>query len=95
MKLELLLNDCNGQGSLISESVMETQANFKPCKDNHMTTQHSRVTKTPRMATIHDVIKETNWAHLTIMHVFHAIPRWVSVGGPCTILVYITTGMVG
>jgi hypothetical protein len=27
--------------------------------------------KTPRTATIHDVIKETIRAHLTLVHVFH------------------------
>jgi hypothetical protein len=30
--------------------------------------------------------KESSWAHLTLVHVFHAIPHsGLSVGGPCTI----------
>jgi hypothetical protein len=37
------------------------------------------------VATVHDAIKETIWAHVTLVHVFHAIPRWVSVGDSCTI----------
>jgi hypothetical protein len=27
-------------------------------------------------------------SYLTQVHVFHAIPRWASVGGPCTISMY-------
>jgi hypothetical protein len=38
MKVELLLNNYNKQESLMSESVAVTQANFKPCKVNHLTT---------------------------------------------------------
>jgi hypothetical protein len=30
-------------------------------------------------------IKESSQAHLTLVHVFHVIPRWASVGGPHTI----------
>jgi hypothetical protein len=30
-------------------------------------------TKAPRVAIVHDMIKETIRAHLTLMHVFHAI----------------------
>jgi hypothetical protein len=38
------------------------------------------------VATVHDVIKETIRAYLTLVHVFHAIPHTrLSVGGPCTI----------
>jgi hypothetical protein len=31
MKVELLLNDCNKQESLIFESVKAIRTNFKPC----------------------------------------------------------------
>jgi hypothetical protein len=61
---------------------------FKPCKSNHLTTWHSWVTKTPRVGIVHDAIKETIRAHLTLVHIFHTIPWWASVGGPCTILMY-------
>jgi hypothetical protein len=45
--------------------------------------------KTPRVAIVHDAIKEMIWAHLTLVHVFHMIPQRASVGGPCTILMNI------
>jgi hypothetical protein len=38
----------------MSESVTVIRIKFKPCKDNHLTKRHSRVMKTPRVATIHD-----------------------------------------
>jgi hypothetical protein len=38
---------------------MVIQINFKHCKDNHLTTWHLRVMKTPRVATFHDAIKES------------------------------------
>jgi hypothetical protein len=73
----------------MSESVAVIQINFKPCKHNHLTTGHSRVMKTPCMAIVHDVIKETIRTHLALVHVIHMIHRRASMGGPCTIPVYI------
>jgi hypothetical protein len=35
-------------------------------------TRHTRPRRAPRVATVHDVIKETIRAHLTLVHVFHA-----------------------
>jgi hypothetical protein len=40
-------------------------------------------------------IKEMIRAHLTLVHVYHAMSQPTSVGGPYIIPVYITTGMVG
>jgi hypothetical protein len=37
------------------------------------------------VAAVRDVIKKTIRAHLTQVHVFHAIPQWTFVGGPYTI----------
>jgi hypothetical protein len=74
MKVELLLNDCNGQVSFLSESVAETRSNFKP--DNMTHVSHEDTT----CATFHYVIKETIRTHLTRVHIFHVIPRWASVG---------------
>jgi hypothetical protein len=37
MKVILLLNDCNKQESLMSESVMVIQINLLPCKGNNLT----------------------------------------------------------
>jgi hypothetical protein len=56
----------------MSESAMEIRINFKPCKDNHLTTRHSRDTKTPRVATFHDVIKESGWV---LRHPSARLPR--------------------
>jgi hypothetical protein len=45
---------------------------FQPCKGNNLTTQHTRARRAPRVATVHNVVKETIRAHLTLVHVFHA-----------------------
>jgi hypothetical protein len=45
---------------------------FKPCKGNNLTPRHTRARRTPWVATIHTVVKETIRAHLTLVHVFHA-----------------------
>jgi hypothetical protein len=45
---------------------------FKPCKDNNLTTRHTRARRTPRVTTVHNAVKETIRAHLTLVHVFHA-----------------------
>jgi hypothetical protein len=36
-----------------------------------MTTRHTQARRAPRVATIHDEVKETIRAHLTLVHVFH------------------------
>jgi hypothetical protein len=35
------------------ESIVVIRINCKPRKDNHLTTRHSRVMRTPRVATVH------------------------------------------
>jgi hypothetical protein len=45
--------------------------------------------KTQWAATVHAAFKEMIRAHLTLVHVFHTIPRRTSVGGPCTIPFYL------
>jgi hypothetical protein len=44
---------------------------FKPYKGNNMTTRHTRARRTPRVATVHNAVKETIMAHLTLVHIFH------------------------
>jgi hypothetical protein len=78
MKLIILRNDCNGQVLPISEGIAETRQ-FKPCKGNNLTTWHTRPGRTPRVATVHNVVKETIRTHLTLVHVFHT---YVSVDTP-------------
>jgi hypothetical protein len=57
--------------SLISESVTEIWINSQPCKGINLTTRHTQAWRAPRVATIHDEVKETIRAHLTLVHVFH------------------------
>jgi hypothetical protein len=45
---------------------------FNPCKDNNLTTRHTWARRAPRVATVHNMVKETTRAHLTLVHVFHA-----------------------
>jgi hypothetical protein len=51
---------------------MEIQINSQPCKGINLTTRHTQARRAPRVATIHDVTKETIRTHLTLVHVFHA-----------------------
>jgi hypothetical protein len=72
MKVQLLLNDYNGQVLSISEGNCGDSSQFKPCKGINLTTRHTRARRAPRVATVHNAIKETIRAHLTLVHVFHA-----------------------
>jgi hypothetical protein len=45
---------------------------FKPCKGIYLTTRHTRARRAPRVATVHNAVKGTIRAHLTLVHVFHA-----------------------
>jgi hypothetical protein len=38
----------------------------------NLTTRHTQARRKPRVATIHDEVKETIRAHLTLVHVLHA-----------------------
>jgi hypothetical protein len=51
---------------------MEIRINNQPYKGINLTTRHTQARRTPRVATIHDEVKETIRAHLTLVHVFHA-----------------------
>jgi hypothetical protein len=56
----------------MSEGVAEIRNNNQPCKGINLTTWHTYAWRTPRVAIIHDEVKETIRAHLTLVHVFHA-----------------------
>jgi hypothetical protein len=43
MKVTLLLNDCNKQESLISESVTVIRIYFNPCKGTTLSTYHCQI----------------------------------------------------
>jgi hypothetical protein len=72
MKVELLRLGAVNKPSPISEGVIEIRINSQPCKGINLTIQHTRARRAPRVATIHDEVKETIRAHLTLVHVFHA-----------------------
>jgi hypothetical protein len=72
MKLIILWNVCNGQVLSISEDNHGDSSQFKPCKDNNLTTWHTRARRAPRVATVHNAVKEMIRAHLTLVHIFHA-----------------------
>jgi hypothetical protein len=72
MKLELLCLRAVNKSSPISEGVAEIQINNQPYQGINLTTRHTQAQRAPRVAIIHDEVKETIRAHLTLVHVFHA-----------------------
>jgi hypothetical protein len=55
----------------MSKGITEIRINTQPCKGTNLTTRHTQARRAPRVATIHDKVKETIRAHLTLVHVFH------------------------
>jgi hypothetical protein len=72
MKLIILRLNTANKTSYMSRGVTEIQINNHPCKGTNLTTRHAQARRTPWVATIHDEVKETIRAHLTLVHVFHA-----------------------
>jgi hypothetical protein len=72
MKLIILHLGAANKPSLISESVTEIRINNQPYKGINLTTRHTQGQRASRVATIHDEVKETIRAHLTLVHIFHA-----------------------
>jgi hypothetical protein len=79
----------------MSEGVTEIRINNQPCKGINLTTQHAQVWRAPRVATIHDEVKETIRAHLTLVHVFHVYASWTHRGWPMHYPIIHPLGMVG
>jgi hypothetical protein len=52
--------------------IAEIQINSQPCKGINLITQHTWARRAPRVAIVHNAVKETIRAHLTLVHVFHA-----------------------
>jgi hypothetical protein len=89
MKLIILRLDAANKPSPMSEGVMEIRTNSQPCKGTNLTTWHTQARRAPRVETIHDKVKETIRAHLTLVHVFHAYASaGYTVGRPRTIPLY-------
>jgi hypothetical protein len=71
MKLIILHLDSVNKSSPISEGVAEIQISSELCKGKNLTIRHTQARRAPRVATIHDMTKETIRAHLTLLHIFH------------------------
>jgi hypothetical protein len=71
MKVELLLNDCNGQVLPIYESDRGDSSQFKPYKGNNLTTRHTWAREATRVEIVHDVVKESVWVLPRPSAVFH------------------------
>jgi hypothetical protein len=56
----------------MSEVVAEIRINNQHCNGINLTTRHTQARRAPRVATIHNEVKDTIRAHLTLVHVFHA-----------------------
>jgi hypothetical protein len=72
MKLTILRLDSVNKTSPMSEGVMEIQINSQTYKGINLTTRHTQARRAPRVATVHDAVKEIIRAHLTLVHIFHA-----------------------
>jgi hypothetical protein len=80
MKLIILRLDAAHKPSPMSEGVAEIRINSQSYKGINLTTRHMQARRAPRVATIHNVVKEMIRAHLTLVHVFHA---YASADTPC------------
>jgi hypothetical protein len=72
MKVELLCLDSANKPSPIFEGVTEIQINSQPCKGINLTTRHTLARRAPRVATIHDAIKESGRVLPRPSAIFHA-----------------------
>jgi hypothetical protein len=72
MKVELLRLGAANKPSPIPEGVAEIRISSQPYKGINLTTRHTQARRAPRVATIHDEVKEVIRAHLTLVQVFHA-----------------------
>jgi hypothetical protein len=61
MKLTILRLGAVNKPSLISDSVAEIRINSKTYKGINLTTQYTQARRAPRVATIHDVTKNSDW----------------------------------
>jgi hypothetical protein len=71
MKLIILQLDSANKPSPISKGVVEIRINSQPCKGINLTTRHMQARRAPRVATVHDAVKEMIRTYLTLVYVFH------------------------
>jgi hypothetical protein len=72
MKVELLHLNIANKPSPISEGVMEIRINSQPCKGINLITRHTQVRRAPRVATIHNTVKESGQVLPRPSAIFHA-----------------------
>jgi hypothetical protein len=72
MKLIILRLGVTNKPSPMSGGVAEIRINSQSCKGINLTTRHTQTRRAPRVATIHDEVKEMIRAHLILVHIFHA-----------------------
>ncbi len=72
MKVELLRLNTANKPSSISEGVVEIRINSQPCKGINLTTRHTRARRAPRVATVHNAVKELDRVLPHPSAVFHA-----------------------
>jgi hypothetical protein len=58
MKLVILRLDAVKKPSPMFEGVAEIRINNQPCKGINLTTQYTQARRAPRVATVHDTVKE-------------------------------------
>jgi hypothetical protein len=80
MKVELLCLDKVIKPSPISEGVMEIRIDSQPCKGNNLTTQQVCAMKAPRVARVHNVIKELGRVLPSLLLSSTQVPRWTIHG---------------
>jgi hypothetical protein len=82
MKLIILHFGVANKPSPMFKGVMEISIDSQPYKGINLIAQQTQARRAPRVATIHDEVKETIRAHLTPVHIFHtyalADTSWVA-----------------
>jgi hypothetical protein len=72
MKLIILRLNIVNKPCPMSEGVTEIWINTQPCKGIHLTTWHTWATEAPRVAIVHDVVKESGRVLHRPSDIFHA-----------------------
>jgi hypothetical protein len=72
MKLVIIRLNTTNKPSSISEGVVEIRINCQPCKGINLTTRHTQVRRAPRVAIVHNAVKESGRVVPRPSVVFHA-----------------------
>jgi hypothetical protein len=80
MKLIILRLDSMNNLSPLFEGVVEIRINSQPCKGINLPIQHTHARRAPRVAIVHDAVKELGRVLPHPSVVFHA---YASVDTPC------------